>query len=320
MRNYLFKSLIFMFMAFAILSCGKSDDAKGDGAVISADKILKQIRQGKNVNVYNKTITGKLDFTELSLSGKKLDVSAVYIPVEVCFRNCVFEDSVLTFSSNDELKKDLLTVFERNVIFQECEFRQALVMPQTCFRGRFDFDICKVEGESDFSGCSFRDGVSFRQSNFGGDSYFVSCNFFGRSNFMKVLFKNSAVFQYVRFHDAAMFADSHFYGGVDMSRLYAGAYIDFSNAKFSGNVLMAYSQYLCDLRLVSCSFSKRLSFCNNMVCGTIKMPKAKFGSELVFSDNILMSAPETQDVEKSDSCAVSQTNNKLVDMIVKPIL
>ncbi len=307
-------------MALAVVSAGCSNTADTQGeSIISAEKILKQIKQGKAVTVSNKTVKGVLDFTKIYSSNKKLDVSAVYIPVEISFRNCVFEDSVMAFSTDEVTKTDVMSVFERNVNFVDCEFRSALVMRQADFRGRFDFDISKVEGEADFSGSHFGRGVSFCMANFNGDTYFVSCTFDGRANFFKVFFRNSAVLQYVRFNDATMFTDSHFYGALDMSKIFASSTIDFANTKFSGNVIISNSQYLCDLRLVACQFSKSLSMLNNKIYGTLNLYKAQVGSQLNVADNLLFVEPELGEFAKSDSCSVVQSGNKVVDTIVKQI-
>lgn len=305
-------------MALVLAGCGSAADTQEESS-LSAEKILKQIKQGKAISVSNKTIKGVLDFTKINSSNKKMDVSAVYIPVEISFRNCVFEDSVMAFSSDEVAKKDLISVFERNVNFVDCEFKSALVMRQADFRGRFDFDISKVDGETDFSGSHFGRGVSFSMANFNDDTYFVSCTFDGRANFYKVFFRNSAVFQYVRFNDVTMFTDSHFYGALDMSKIFASSNIDFANTKFSGNVIMSNSQYLCDLRLVACQFSKSLSMLNNKIYGTLNLYKAQMGSQLNVADNLLYMEPELGEYSKSDSCAVVQSGNKVVNTIVKQI-
>ena len=318
MRYYL--SLLGCLLAVAVLlSAGCQRDVNNGESVLSAKKILKQIQHGKPITVSNKTISGVLDFTKVCGSNKKLDVSAVYIPVEISFRNCVFEDSVVAFCTDPDTRRDVFSVFERNVNFLDCDFKSALVMRQVDFRGRFDFDLSKVAGESDFSGSHFGRGVSFCKANFNDDTYFVSCNFDGRANFFKVFFRNAAVLQYVRFNDVAMFTDSYFYGGVDMSKIFASSSIDFANTKFSGNVIMSNSQYLGDLRLVACQFSKSLSMLNNKIYGTLNLSKSQMGVQLNVADNVLYMEPELGDYLVPDSCTVVQNGNRILTTVVKQI-
>ncbi|MCQ2250966.1 MAG: pentapeptide repeat-containing protein [Bacteroidales bacterium] len=319
MRRSFFCVLMLALMLSATLSgCGDSPDA-ASGDTISADKILKLIRQGKPVQISNKRVKGKLDFTNLAASDKKLNFSNVYIPVEISFRNCVFEDSVVAFRDDRATRIQVSTAFERNVSFLECDFQQALCMSQTDFRGRMDFDISKVQGEADFSGAHFRSGTSFCMANFNSDTYFVSCNFEGRCNFMKVFFRDAAVFQYVRFQDAVMFADAHFYGGVDFSKVFALNVVDFANSKFAGNVTLAYSQFLGDLRMIAVKYSGNLNMLGNTFLGQLNMEKAQFGSSLLLADNSFFNAPSIGGAALPDSCRVEQKNNKFADFDVKQL-
>lgn len=321
-KNYLL--IVFVGIAMPLLlGCSKGGGTDGGTAadsVVSADYIIDQLIAGKSVVLNNKRISGALDFTKAGLSNSNLAVSAVYINEEVCFRNCVFDDSVSTYWDDNTLNTAEFTVFLKNVCFQGCEFRKGINMRQTDFRGRFDFDVSKVENLSDFSGARFGNGVSFRSANFNGDAFFVSCVFEGRANFFKVFFRNSVLMQYVRFYDIAMFSDTYFYGGVDISKVFAGASIDFTNSKFFANLTMSNSDYLGDVRLVNCKFGKNFAFLGNKVMGTLNLNKSQIEGAANISENILLMLPEVRDYTKSDSCSIIQKDNKTINMIVKQII
>lgn len=319
-------SLLLLLMAMAvcklcICGCVSGDDgASAKDSTILADKIIKQIRQGKNISLKDKHILGVLDFTKVSPSNKKLNVSTSYVPSEICFVDCVFHDSVITYRDIPDSRCSVVSVFDKNVCFQNCQFSSDLVMRQTDFRGRFDFDLCRVNGNSDFSGSHFSTGISFCQANFDGDAMFVSCNFYGRANFFKVFFRNSLVMQYVRFNDIAMFSDAHFYGVVDMSKMFAASTVDFANSKFSGGFSLTNSQFLGDLRLVACQFSDKASLLNNQLVGLLNLRKAQFLCNTTIIDNVLYTEPDSRDCIKADSVDIIQQNNKTVNLIVKQII
>jgi len=315
----IFDLLILACLASLLLtSCGDTDSI-GDGSTISADKIIKRIKQGKTVCISDKTITGKLDFTKSASSNKKLAVSAVYIAEEVCFRNCIFEDTVTTFSTDAKTKASVLTVFDRNVVFDGCDFKSALVMQQADFRGRLDLDNSKVRGESDFTGTHFRNGCSFMSANFDGNVYFVSCNFDGKSKFFKVLFKNSAIFQHLSFHDAATFADAYFYGGVELDDIATMSVLDFAKAKFSGNVHITNSRFYGNMKLASCKFNKFLGINGNTFAGSLDMRSSQLGKRLEATGNYLLAAPVSDGLTGLDSCEVFMDDNKIITTNIKQI-
>jgi uncharacterized protein YjbI with pentapeptide repeats len=306
-----------------ISACSKGvggDVKTAEDSVISADYIIEQLIEGKSIKLANKRITGALDFTKAGLPNSNIAVSAVYVNEEVSFCNCVFDDSVSTYWDDNTLNAAEFTVFLKNVSFQECVFRKGINMRQTDFRGRFDFDVSKVENLADFSGARFGNGVSFRAANFNGDVFFVSCVFEGRANFFKVFFRNSVLMQYVRFYDIAMFSDTYFYGGVDISKIFAGASIDFTNSKFFANLTMSNSDYLGDVRLVNCKFGKNFAFLGNKVIGTLNLNKSQIEGAVNLSDNILLMSPEVREYTKGDSCSIIQKDNKTVNLIVKQII
>ncbi len=308
----------FGLMLTLILSATSCQD-HGSGPSVSASDIVEMIGKGKNVCISDKTITGKLDFTKSFPYNKKLPVSAVYIPVELCFRNCVFEDTVTFFGSDAASKASQLSVLDRNVVFDGCEFKSFLQMQQADFRGRLDFDNCKVRGESNFTGVHFRNGCSFMSSNFDSAAYFVSCILDGKGKFFKVLFKQSAVFQHLRIHDAVTFADSYFYGGAYIDDISAMSLMDFAKAKFFGNVTIANSRFADNLRLVSCRFGGRLELQDNTFAGQLDLRESKLGPVADASGNLLYAGPLLGGLQGLDSCMVTNSGNRLITTDIKPI-
>lgn len=233
-----------------------------DGDTLTSQQIVDLMRMGWPVHLKGNIIKGTLDFTEVSGSSSLLAVAPSYVYSDIVFANCVFEDSVTSFSERDNSQK-VYTVFERNIVFQECDFKRGVNFTQADFRGRFDFDISKVAGDAAFDGCKFRAGVSFAMANFNGEVTFVSSVFGGRANFMKSFFRKPVVFQRCRMEDMVMFADSHFYDYTEFSKISAMGDIDFTNSQFAGRVVMARSLYMGNIKFANCVLKGSMEFIGN---------------------------------------------------------
>jgi len=241
---------------------GKQYQPPKEGDSLTSQQIVDMLRLGWPVYLKGCTIKGTLDFTEVSGGSGYVAVAPSYVYSDIVFANCVFEDSVTAFSEHDNAQK-LYTVFDKNVVFMECDFKRGVNFTQSDFRGRFDFDISKVAGNAAFDGCKFRGGSSFAMANFNGEASFVSSVFGGRTNFMKSFFRKSVIFQRCRMEDMVMFADSHFYGYTEFSKVTAMCDIDFTNSQFADRLVMARSLYMGNIKFANCVFKSNLEFIGN---------------------------------------------------------
>lgn len=254
----------------SMLGCGnngKQFAPPSEGDTVTARQIEDILRMGWPVYLKGCVISGQLDFTQVFGANGLVAVSASYIDADILFANCIFEDSVTTFSERENAQK-VYTVFNKNVVFQECEFKRGVNFTQADFRGRFDFDISKVSGDAAFDGCKFRGGASFAMANFNGEATFVSCVFGGRGNFMKSFFRKPVVFQRCKMEDVVMFADSHFYGYTEFSKLTAYNDIDFTNSQFADRLVMARSLYLGNIKMSNCVLKGSVEFTGNTFAET----------------------------------------------------
>ncbi len=253
-----------------------------EGDTLTSQQIVDILRLGWPLHLKGCIIKGTLDFTEVSGGSGLVAVAPSYVYSDIVFAHCVFEDSVTSFSEHENAQK-LYTVFERNVVMQECEFKRGVNFTQADFRGRLDFDVSKVAGDAAFDGCRFRNGASFAMANFNGEATFVSSVFGGRTNFMKSFFRKSVVFQRCRMEDMVMFADSHFYGYTEFSKLMAFGDIDFSNSQFADRLVMARSMYMGNIKFANCVLKSNVEFIGNTlveqpnIAGT-QLPEGKVNS------------------------------------------
>ena len=319
----LYFALVIMVTAMIAASCnapnsGYANDNKD--SVIKAEKIIKWLKSGKNVVLKNKTITGLLDFTKAYPVNKNIQVSSAYINTELNFINCVFEDSVSAFGSDNE-GLNYVTIFERNVCFLNCEFAKGVNFKQSDFRGRANFDQCHFRGAVSFDGTNFRTGTSFCSSNFHGEVSFVSAVFNGRTNFLKTFFRESLVCQFAKFNDYTMFADSYFYGYTEFSKVFASSSIDFTNAKFLDRSLFTNSMYIGGLKINKCEFHKGLSIVDNIFIRTLEMYKAQLDGSILYKNNSFVSGPNFSEIQHGDNYTIETSNNTIIQQLtLKSIL
>lgn len=272
-------SLIAILAALILLqSCGSSQyKPPREGDTLSSDQIVMMLRPGWPLYLKGCIIKGPLNFADVTGSTGLIAVAPSYVTADIVFSGCTFEDDVTAFSERDN-KQRVYTVFDRNVVFRECEFKKKADFTQADFRGRFDFDLCKVTGDAAFDGCTFRSGTSFAMANFNGDATFVSTVFGGKANFMKSFFRKSAIFQRCKMEDNVMFADSHFYGYTEFSKITAFNDVDYSNAQFLDRALFIRSLYLGNIKIANCVFKTTLEFTGNTlsappVSDELKLPE-----------------------------------------------
>jgi len=273
-----FRALVVVLAAMlSMLGCGQGKQfaPPAEGDTVTVRQIEDILRMGWPLYLKGCIVSGQLDFTKVFGSTGLLSVSPSYLDADIVFANCTFEDSVTAFSELDNAQK-VYTVFNKNVVFQECEFKRGVNFTQADFRGRFDFDISKVAGDAAFDGCKFRSGASFAMANFNGEATFVSSVFGGRANFMKSFFRKSVIFQRCKMEDVVMFADSHFYGYTEFSKLTAYNDLDFTNSQFADRLVMVRSQYLGNIKLSNCVLKGSVEFTGN----TFAEPPLTTGAQL----------------------------------------
>ncbi|MCR5455596.1 MAG: pentapeptide repeat-containing protein [Bacteroidales bacterium] len=286
----LIHSILAILVALMVVQgCGgRKYQPPKEGDILAAEQIVEMLRSGRPLYVKGCTIKGSLDFTEVSGSSNLIAVAPSYVDADIVFSGCTFEDSVTTFAEYDN-KQRVYTVFEKNLVFHDCEFKKGINFTQADFRGRFDFDLSKVAGDAAFDGCTFRNGTSFVMANFNGDASFVSTEFGGRINFMKSFFRKSAIFQRCKMGNAAMFADSHFYGYTEFSKITALGDMDYTNSQFLDRAFFIRSLYMGNIKFANCVFKEKLSFTGNTLSAQPVTPDIKLPScGVEAADNVVL--------------------------------
>lgn len=151
---------------------------------ISADKIIKQIEEGKKISYENVTVTGDLDLSNLSKrindatypeKGKTARVYTATIKQPIAFKNVIFAGRLDFFRKDENANeiKEYRTAFADSVAFENCTFNKTT-----------NFELTNFDGS-----------VSFESSVFKTQPSFIRVGLQKTPNFAKTVFENGSLFK-----------------------------------------------------------------------------------------------------------------------------
>ncbi len=329
-----FKNIsIILFALFQIVACSNiqsKDNGGGESVKIStigstkttslksmkASDILKRLRKGENIQVFNAMIEGDLDFTEASspaLTSQNQFTSD--IAQHISFFNCVFSGKVIAYKK----------VIDKNAFF---------------YRTRFGGNLC-------FFGCDFHNIVNFRNATVYGDVYFPNCQFFNDASFDWMLingtqvnfvsataskkfdFSNTVVRGNISFMDAKFAEDASFPGlkaeDLNFNNISVGGQFRLSESKISGIImfnyamvegetLLSYSKFDDKVNIIQSTFEGDFSIQESVFFGKTKMNRSIFKKNIITENAIFDLIPEMMDIEKKseDQIAVEVKNSTTI--------
>ncbi|MGB0879208.1 MAG: pentapeptide repeat-containing protein [Polaribacter sp.] len=202
---------------------------------VNASDILKDIKNGKSINIKNATIVGVFDLTYMDEALKKLpkrtkkswwgnsknndNVIKKLIETKVSFQNCIFKDDVLAYIPHEDSGYTFTASFEEEAIFKACTFQ-----------GKAMFKYSRFEKDSDFSKSIFEDDNTFKYAKFDKNSNFSNTVFKEAATFKYAKFERNVSFANALFKDAATFKYTKFFNGVS-----------FNNTNFEENLNIKYA-------------------------------------------------------------------------------
>lgn len=298
------KSYIYCFsLLIMLLSCSISCSGKKSKDMKASD-IINLIKKGKDVLVYDKVISGDLDFTEM----EKYYVFAfpnmeTHIPVNVSFSNCVFMGKVVGSSNRvvdgSKKKVNVFSVFEKNLTFFDCDFRGEVAMDEMVVNGKLECSKSIFRENTSFNSLYVR-GTHVGFVDMESEKNFSMCyaHFMCDANFMDAKFKGRANFLGMNV-DKVMFSNAEF-----------GEEVDFSNSNFKGDALFNYvkytsgaqfsfSKYYGDLDFMSSSCAGDVSFERSFFYGRIRLIKTQFDAKVELKDAVSVLLPEIRETKFS---------------------
>ena len=183
------KCLFPIILIIFALGCN-TQTSNNFGDEVTAEQIVEMINTQQNVLLVDKTIKGNLDFTKTNNKyARTQNVIIADIESSITFVRCEFEDSITAFTSDKETKKGYLTIFEKNLTFSECVFREEVNLRQVEIKGLANFSKSTFEKTASFEGAVFRHHKNFfNNSTFNGEAKFTHSSFYGQVTFMNAVF------------------------------------------------------------------------------------------------------------------------------------
>jgi len=138
------KKIIFMLVGFIMCSCSQAETKDAKSA-----SVIKLLQKEKPVQICNQIIYGDINFAAAGtpvMAGTQLLQNVV--ESNIVFANCIFFGEISANSTYE--KAPVITKFNGNVIFYNCDFR-----------GNVNFDNAVVCGKLDFQKSKFRENASF---------------------------------------------------------------------------------------------------------------------------------------------------------------
>ncbi|MEP1033125.1 pentapeptide repeat-containing protein [Ekhidna sp.] len=177
---------------------------------VSAAKVMEDVRDGKNISYENATIVGELDFTYMAEKMPDLPKKAKWwnngggntveesIDVSVSFVNCTFEDDVLAYIHDDPSGYTFTADFDKDVVFQNCEFKRNAMFKYSDFDGEVNFSGTKFQRKSTFKYAEFDESADFSDTYFDDDATFKYAQFDEGASFRNAIFEESWNIKYMK--------------------------------------------------------------------------------------------------------------------------
>ncbi|REH52427.1 pentapeptide repeat protein [Tenacibaculum gallaicum] len=189
---------------------------------ISVSDIMKDLKNGKAIEISNATIKGVLDFTFMNEALPKLpkrkrwwnnggsNTIEKQITNKVSFVNCVFDDDVLAYIPHEKSGYTFVANFEDVVVFKDCTFEQKAMFKYSDFEKDSNFSNTKFKGDSTFKYAKFNRDITFENTSFGEPATFKYADFNRFVSFKNAVFNESAIFKYTEFKDGVSFRNVKF--------------------------------------------------------------------------------------------------------------
>lgn len=202
---------------------------------INASDIMKDIKEGKSVNISNATINGVLDFTFMDEALPKLPKNKSWwnvsktntvkkqIASKISFTNCDFKGNVLAYIPHKETGYTFIANFENSIVFKNCTFQKKAM-----------FKYSDFNKETNFSGSKFLDDTTFKYANFKKESLFRNTLFENLASFKYANFKGATDFSHTRFKETADFKYSSFKKGLSFNGTTFEEDLNLKYSKISG--------------------------------------------------------------------------------------
>jgi hypothetical protein len=197
---------------------------------VNAKDVLKNIDDGKAVNIRGAEIVGDLDLTSIQdmepdknnkRSRNSTKVFRYHVRSPMSLVDCTFKDDVIAYYHDDKKNETHIAIFHDDVNFQGCEF----------------------QGESAFKYSKFHEGADFAKTNYSKEALFKYTEFSSEVSFANSTFSNDANFKYTKFPQEADFSNTKFHDLANFKYTEFPKGVSFKNAVFQGDSIFKYAEF-----------------------------------------------------------------------------
>ncbi len=255
---------------------------------ITAKEIVSKISKKKPTIYKDCIITGKLDFTkvnELTVVGSGHLVAEIDIPI--VFINCIFLDSVTSVGTYSNAA--ITTRFLKQVVFEDCDFRNSLNMENSLFEYTVNFAYSIFQAPLALSGSQFnggqiylnkitaKDRVNLQNCRFQGDLFLNDSHFDNKLSLQESVIENN------------LFASTIESSGlIDLSMIRVDGRTLLNYLHTSNSLLISNSQFKAGFELIESTVDGSFFFKDNMIFKAIKLNNTKVSDLIDLSGSLFI--------------------------------
>jgi len=285
MKNYLI-ILAVLFMTNCASSNISKDKAGFEDLIIA----------GQDVFIEDQTFNGDIDFTQFEKNLISEGIYQVRIVSSITFQNCTFNGKVIAYKKNSD-NVTVLTFFQSNLSFIDCEFNDEVSFRASSVLGRVDFTKAAFSKTTSFEECTFFQNAYFRGSTYHGELRFQNAVFMQKANFLNAEFDVTASFQHVIFHAETQFSSARFMGYADFGSLSCHGNFYANNAEFADRAVFNNSFFGRQTELNNINFN----YCEIKNCrffGRTRIAETSVAGHLFFDNSFfLLDGPDTTAID-----------------------
>lgn len=245
-----------------IIGCSISSGTDSDSKIIRWEDLVKDLRNGKNIQLIDKTIESDINLLDAGIS--QLIGENTYetmITGEITLINCTINGNITTYV------KGHYSRFLGSIRLLNCHLNGNINMDNTRIDGSLDFSKSIIHQHASFVGSRVLGNVLFEKCLFAGDLNVSNLHVDGYMNIFDSEIGGVANFQRARLQNTLQASNVQWNGYCDFSQIRVAGNAFFNYGEFNDKVTFNNGKYLDRLEFLDCKFSSEIQ--DNKICTII---------------------------------------------------
>lgn len=276
---------------------------------LSAAFVLQKLEEG-HVNIQNKIIKGDL---QLYVGNKQSQSYSKKVKYSILFKNCVFEGSIIAFSTQGE--NNVYLEFDNDITFIDCQFIGSVQAKESTWNGSVLFKKCLFKNTASFEGASFRGKqLGFIECHFAKEARFQRLVCASYVNLMSTEFLEVCSFAKSNFQDVFLAGAVKFYRYADFSGCVSENSFIFNYSEFLGQAVFTDSHFRGQTEFFKTLFKKPVFLDNCLFVGSTKFLGGQYQDSLVLrSSRFVWAQPDFESAQISDKSKFTSIGSKVLE-------